>query len=275
MADTGGESNSDASRAELFDSLGHPLRIRILQALEAGSLGFSDLKRKVGIESNGNLQYHLGRLDGLVKASADGSYAITDDGREALRIVRTGSLPQAGKETSAGGKVVISRVVLALLVASLLLVASAAIYGQFELRTLQQQIGTSRSTATNTTTTTTTMTATACVIFGQPGPIFLRILSDSTLKPVVGAQVVATNQPALCNGSPATGRTTVTFTTSGTEWYSLDSENDAGYSFLVSYSGQNYTFMANLAPVSVTCATLFIPSGRTNITITEFQTTCG
>lgn len=273
MAGTGGASDTDTSRAELFDSLGHPLRIKILQALEAGSLGFGDLKRKVGVESNGNLQYHLGRLDGLVRASADGSYAITDDGREALRIVRTGSLPQAGKETSAGGKVVISRAVLALLVASLLLVSMAAIYGQFELRTLQQQIGTSQST--NTTTTTTTTTATACVILGQPGPIFLRVLSDSTLNPLVGAQIMAKNQPALCNGSPATGQTTLTFTTNGTEWYSLGSENDAGYSFIISYSGQNYTFTANLAPVSVTCATLFVPSGRTNVTITEFQSTCG
>jgi DNA-binding HxlR family transcriptional regulator len=87
MADPSRDPNFDSSRAELFDSLGHPLRIKILQALETGPLGFGDLKRKVGIESNGNLQYHLGRLEGLVKASADGTYALTDEGREALRVV--------------------------------------------------------------------------------------------------------------------------------------------------------------------------------------------
>jgi hypothetical protein len=61
---TGDQGDSDTSRAELFDSLGHPLRIRISQVLEAGSLDFGDSERKVGFESNRNLQYHLSFLDG-------------------------------------------------------------------------------------------------------------------------------------------------------------------------------------------------------------------
>lgn len=59
--------------------------------------------------------------------------------------------------------------------------------------------------------------STSCIIAGQPGGIFLRILSDSTLKPVVGAYVTATNRPAYCNNIRATNQTTETFATNGTE----------------------------------------------------------
>lgn len=52
-------------------------------------MGFSELKRKVGIESSGHLMFHLGKLDGLVKTTLEGNYALTDDGREALRLLET------------------------------------------------------------------------------------------------------------------------------------------------------------------------------------------
>jgi hypothetical protein len=119
-----------------------------------------------------------------------------------------------------------------------------------------------------------TTTSTSCTISGQPAGMFLRMLSNSTLTPIAGAKVAATNQPALCNNSPATQQSTMKFTTNSTEWYSFPSENDAGYSFAVSYLNQNYSFTANLSPVSVTCATLYLPSGRTNITTIEFQSSC-
>ncbi|MGA1976067.1 MAG: winged helix-turn-helix domain-containing protein [Conexivisphaerales archaeon] len=51
MAEGGDASDFDKSRAELFEALGHPIRIKILHALQDGPLGFADLKRKVGIES--------------------------------------------------------------------------------------------------------------------------------------------------------------------------------------------------------------------------------
>ena len=121
----------------------------------------------------------------------------------------------------------------------------------------------------------TSTTSTTCVITGQPGPFFLRVLSDSTQTPVSGAQVTATNQPALCNGTPATGQTTLRFTTNATQWYQLGSENNAGYSFVVVYLGQSYSFGASLAPISVTCATLYVPSGKTNVTMAAFRTSCG
>ncbi|MDV3292647.1 MAG: hypothetical protein LYZ70_00065 [Nitrososphaerales archaeon] len=124
---------------------------------------------------------------------------------------------------------------------------------------------------------TYTGTNTNCVITGQPGGAFLRILSDSTLAPVTGAVVTATHDPAGCilNGVEYTNTaTTQTFTTNGTEWMSLDTTNGGSYSFTVEYSGHSYTFTAELSPVSLICATLYVPSGRTNSTITEFKSTC-
>jgi DNA-binding HxlR family transcriptional regulator len=73
-------------RAELFEALGHPTRIKILQVLLKSPLGFSALKRETGIESNGLLSFHLGKLEGLIKI-VDGNYALTDEGKDALRIM--------------------------------------------------------------------------------------------------------------------------------------------------------------------------------------------
>lgn len=122
-----------------------------------------------------------------------------------------------------------------------------------------------------------TETSTVCSISGQPAGFELRILSDSTSTPIVAAQVDATNQPAYCGSSPpiqATSQTTATFQTTTNEWYSLPSDNNAGYSLIVTYSGQTYNLTATLRPVTITCATLYIPSGHSNVTMTEFRTSC-
>lgn len=130
--------------------------------------------------------------------------------------------------------------------------------------------------APNPSSGTTAVNA-VCSISGQPGPFFLRVMSASNLTgfvPVVGARVTATNQPAFCGAAPATKQATVVFTTNSTMWYPLDSNNNAGYSIVVSYQEQDYSLTVGLRPVSVTCATLFVPSGATNVTITEFQSAC-
>jgi len=79
----------DSSRAELFEALGHPTRVKILRTLETKPMGFAELKREVGIESSGQLQFHLGKLSGLVTTNSEGSYALTDEGREAIRVLKT------------------------------------------------------------------------------------------------------------------------------------------------------------------------------------------
>jgi DNA-binding transcriptional ArsR family regulator len=78
------DAEAPDSRAELFEAIGHPTRIKILQVLKEESMGFADLKRAVGIESSGNMAFHLGKLRNLVVVAQDGNYALTDDGKEAL-----------------------------------------------------------------------------------------------------------------------------------------------------------------------------------------------
>jgi len=86
---SGGSERNDFNkdRAELFEALGHPTRIRILQCLAESPLGFAELKKRLDIESGGLLQFHLGKLQGLVKVSVEGNYALTDEGKEALRSI--------------------------------------------------------------------------------------------------------------------------------------------------------------------------------------------
>ncbi len=148
------------------------------------------------------------------------------------------------------------------------------------------------STVTKTVTQTTVSTTTTvlailsapgentthtfqCIITGQPAGFFFRVVYDSNQTPVLGASVNATSLAAYCNNVPATTPNTRSFTTyPGTEWYSLGAENIAGYSIVVTYAGQTYSLSAHTAPISVTCATLFVPSGNTNVTIGEYQSSC-
>jgi len=81
------ESRADTLRSKLFETLGHAVRMRILQCLGEEQLNFSELKRRVGIESSGHIQFHLEKLNGLIKVTPEGKYALTDEGKEALRFV--------------------------------------------------------------------------------------------------------------------------------------------------------------------------------------------
>ena len=81
--------DEDRRRAEVFDALSHPTRIMLLKALSEEPLGFADLKKKLGIESSGHLQHHIGKLDGLIKTDDSGKYALSDQGKDALHSVDT------------------------------------------------------------------------------------------------------------------------------------------------------------------------------------------
>jgi len=118
-----------------------------------------------------------------------------------------------------------------------------------------------------------------CVIGGQPAGIYLRIISDSSLTPVVGVRVTAVHYEAGddCNGVPHAGGITISsFQTDGSLWYGLDNSNAGTYSFMAEYSGHSYNFTSGeMKPVSVTCETLYLPSGRTGSSTTYMQTSCG
>jgi DNA-binding transcriptional ArsR family regulator len=74
--------------AELFEKISHPTRIKILELLNDESMNFSQLKAALKIESNGNLDHHLKKLDTLIYLDAGGLYKLSDDGKEAIRAVK-------------------------------------------------------------------------------------------------------------------------------------------------------------------------------------------
>ncbi|MFX1587581.1 MAG: ArsR/SmtB family transcription factor [Promethearchaeota archaeon] len=76
--------DKDILQAELFEAISHPRRIQILRMLSSDALGFSDLKRKLGLSSSGNLTHHLNKLINLIETDTLGKYKLTDQGREAL-----------------------------------------------------------------------------------------------------------------------------------------------------------------------------------------------
>ena len=118
-------SDFDPSRAELFEALGHPLRLRILESLSHAPLSFSGLKKKVEIDSSGHLQFHLGKLDGLVTTDPEGNYVLTDEGREALRLLITMRSGTEEEVTEPSRK---RLPILGIVLAGLILASGVAIY---------------------------------------------------------------------------------------------------------------------------------------------------
>jgi DNA-binding transcriptional ArsR family regulator len=75
-------------RAEFFDALAHPTRIRILKALEEKTLSFADLKKRMSTKSSGHLQHHLSKLGDLIKTDKHGRYCLSEQGKDALFTVQ-------------------------------------------------------------------------------------------------------------------------------------------------------------------------------------------
>lgn len=80
-AQENGEEDTDAM---LFEAISHPMRIKMLFILQEQPMGFSELKRKLGISSSGNLQHHIRKLSTLVETNSSGEYILTDQGKESI-----------------------------------------------------------------------------------------------------------------------------------------------------------------------------------------------
>jgi len=72
---------------EMFEAVSHPLRVEIVKRLAERSMRFSELKRELGVESSGKLDFHLKKLEGLVMVGEDGRYYLTRDGYAALQAI--------------------------------------------------------------------------------------------------------------------------------------------------------------------------------------------
>ena len=76
-------------REELFEAISHPLRVEMLRRLAGRPMGFSELKRELGIDSSGKLDFHLRKLEGLVSVNEEGKYCLTGEGYAALQAVES------------------------------------------------------------------------------------------------------------------------------------------------------------------------------------------
>src|ERR1700737_1532650 len=83
MGEDGESQDFNVARAEIFEAISHPIRIKILTTLNERPMGFSELKRSVGIESGGHLSFHLNKLRYLVTINRQGLYTLTSNGKEA------------------------------------------------------------------------------------------------------------------------------------------------------------------------------------------------
>jgi DNA-binding HxlR family transcriptional regulator len=74
---------------EVFESVSHPLRIKILKLLAKSPMGFSELKKTLGIESSGELSFHLNKMRNLLDKDSESRYVLNNTGYAALEAVRS------------------------------------------------------------------------------------------------------------------------------------------------------------------------------------------
>jgi len=94
IADDGWGTTEEGPTAEQLDRvadtvavLSHTARLEILAALDrTGPATYSDLRAETGVDDNGQFNYHLRQLDGLVADGTDG-YTLTDRGERVLELV--------------------------------------------------------------------------------------------------------------------------------------------------------------------------------------------
>jgi|WetSurMetagenome_2_1015567.scaffolds.fasta_scaffold83603_1 DNA-binding HxlR family transcriptional regulator len=132
----------DRQRAEVFDALGHPTRILILKAVSEGSMGFADLKKKINVDSSGQLQHHLNKLNGLIKTDEYGKYCLSDQGKDAFHTVQlVENTKQIKKNRINRFKTASILKSLSILLVTLLIVSSAVALLEYnQTMTLQKEI---------------------------------------------------------------------------------------------------------------------------------------
>jgi hypothetical protein len=106
-------------------------------------MSFSELKRKTGIESGGLLSFHLGKLTHLVSTNQEGAYALTEQGKEALRMIQItrsggGVEEHTVKVRSQSRKPYL--VFIAVLLAAIIVLGSVVVYQQNQLGTMPSNV---------------------------------------------------------------------------------------------------------------------------------------
>ena len=241
------DDSFNASKAEVFEALGHPTRIRLLQTLSERPLPFSELKRAAGLDSNGLLSFHLGKLSGLVRLNPEGAYALTDEGREALRIV------EASRTSTAGGKpsrpalpMPQRKAILAGFVLILVALGSVAVYQQSRIEALNGDVS---SILTTSSFSTSSLATNGGCTSPYPG------MSTSTSTAANGTTLTIAEVPVLLLNPGTTGEVCVRYYEFG------EGSGYSGSAYTRIDFGQNVNSTAtpssvSLSPGSATVATV-------------------
>lgn len=144
MQEGGEYPDFNAAKAELFEAISHPVRIKILQTLSEKPMGFAELARAVGVGSGGHLSFHLTKLGHLVRMTPEGNYELTGDGKEALWSVN--SLRQATDRLDAKARgaslkhASLTKPLLAVILIAVIVLGGFGAYQQGEFASQQQQL---------------------------------------------------------------------------------------------------------------------------------------
>jgi DNA-binding transcriptional ArsR family regulator len=124
---SGGQDQFDREKAELFEALSHPVRIKILMSLSNGPLSFSQLKHVSGIESSGQMAFHLSKLGDLILLTKDGDYALSPQGIEAAHFLSNAFKEQRTIESSGSRRVLLKIAFVLLVLIAFSLIAAGMI----------------------------------------------------------------------------------------------------------------------------------------------------
>lgn len=83
---------------DIYSILAHPFRIKILSLLEReGFIPYTDLMEKLGLETTGQLNFHLKKLGSLINKDKK-SYFLTEDGKRILKILNINKRILSGED---------------------------------------------------------------------------------------------------------------------------------------------------------------------------------
>ncbi|TKJ23205.1 MAG: hypothetical protein CEE43_03470 [Promethearchaeota archaeon Loki_b32] len=83
---------------DIYSILSHPFRRKILLLLEReGYLHYTDLMEKLGLETTGQLNFHLKKIDSLIRKDKK-SYFLTEEGKRVLKILNLNKRILSGED---------------------------------------------------------------------------------------------------------------------------------------------------------------------------------
>jgi DNA-binding transcriptional ArsR family regulator len=94
-------STEEDTYTTIFKAMQHPVRRRILRALSAAPVSYTEILRDLNID-NGLLNYHLDALSTLITKDKEEKYTLSEFGRAAINLIRGVEEPDKTKTVARG-----------------------------------------------------------------------------------------------------------------------------------------------------------------------------